>query len=86
MLKVYAAPWCPHCVRTVDFLKSNRIDFDYIDIEKQPGDVVDKIVEVNGGVDWVVPTLEYNGLWREGKVFNEKQLTADLKEMGLEIP
>ena len=86
MLKVYAASWCPHCVKTVDYLKRNRIDFEYIDIEKQPKQVVDKIVEVNGGVDWVVPTLEFNGKWREGKVFNEHRLAADLKEMGVEFP
>jgi mycoredoxin len=85
MLKVYAAGWCPHCVKTIDFLKSNHIEFDYIDIEKQPKQVVDLIVEVNGGVDWVVPTLEFNGQWREGKVFNENELVTDLKEMGLEF-
>ena len=86
MLKVYAAGWCPHCVRTVEYLKSNRIEFEYLDIERQPRDVVKKIVEVNGGVDWVIPTLEFNGLWREGKVFNELELAADLKKMGLELP
>ena len=86
MLKVYAAGWCPHCVRTVEYLKSNQIEFEYLDIERQPRDVVKKIVEVNGGVDWVIPTLEFNGLWREGKVFNEMELAADLKKMGLELP
>jgi len=86
MLKVYAAAWCPHCVKTVDFLKSSGIDFEYIDIEKQPREVVDKIVEVNGGDDWVVPTLEYGGQWREGRVFDKNQLTADLEKMGLTIP
>ena len=83
MLKVYAAEWCPHCVRTIEYLESNHIDFDYVDIEKQPRHIVDKIVEVNGGVDWVAPTLEFNGRWREGKVFDEKELVADLTEMGL---
>jgi len=86
MLKVYAAGWCPHCVRTVEYLKQNRIEFDYIDIEKQTGHVVDKIVEVNGGVEWVVPTLEYNGRWREGKAYDEMELAADLKELGLVFP
>ena len=83
MLKVYAAPWCPHCVKTVDYLKRNRIEFDYIDIEKQPSHIVKKVIDVNGGEDWVVPTLEFNGRWREGKVFDEKKLAADLKEMGV---
>ena len=86
MLKVYAAGWCPHCVRTIEYLKLNRIEFDYIDIEKQTRHVVDKIVEVNGGVEWVVPTLEFNGRWREGKAFDEMELASDLKELGLEFP
>jgi mycoredoxin len=85
MLKVYATGWCPHCVRTVEYLKLNGIDFDYIDIEKQTRHIVEKIIEVNGGVDWVVPTLEFKGRWREGKVFDEMELAADLKELGLEF-
>lgn len=85
MLNVYAATWCPHCIRTVEFLKSRGVDFNYIDIEKASPEVERKVVEVNGGDDWVVPTLEYNGKWRPGKVFNEKQLISDLKEMGLKV-
>ena len=83
MLKVYTAEWCWHCVKTIEYLKKNNIEFDCLDIEKQDRHIVDKIVEVNGGVDWVVPTLEFNGRWREGKVFNKKGLAADLKELGL---
>lgn len=85
MLKVYAAEWCSHCVRTIEYLKMKKIEFDYLDIEKQDKHIVDKIVEVNGGMDWVIPTLEFNGRWREGKVFDEKKLAADLKELGLEV-
>lgn len=85
MLKVYAAGWCPHCVKTVEYLKQNNIEYDYLDIEKQEQHIIDKIVEVNGGVDWVIPTLEFNGQWREGKIFDEMELVADLKELGLEF-
>ena len=85
MLKVYAAEWCPHCIKTIDYLKLNNIAFDYIDIEKQDGHIVDKVVEVNGGLEWVVPTLEFNGRWREGKAFDESELAADLKALGLEL-
>jgi len=86
MLKVYAAGWCPHCVKTIEYLDQNKIEFEYVDIEKQSKNIVDKIVDVNGGVDWVVPTLEFNGQWRAGKAFNEKELAADLKEMAVEFP
>lgn len=54
-----------------------------LDIEKQPEDVVKKVVEVNGGDDWVVPTMEYNGKWRPGQVFDAGKLEADLKAWGV---
>ena len=81
MLKVYSADWCPHCQDTVQFLNDNGIDFSYIDIETQPEHVVNKVIEVNGGFDWVVPTLEYCGQWREGKIFDAGELLKDLKQM-----
>ncbi|MCG8638344.1 MAG: glutaredoxin family protein [Desulfobacterales bacterium] len=86
MLKVYSAKWCPHCHQTIDYLNDNNIEFEYIEMELQPKQVIDKIVEINGGEDWVVPTLEYNGEWREGKIYNEKELYSDLKRMGVPVP
>ncbi len=83
MLNIYAAKWCPHCTKTVDYLKKSRILFNYIEIEEQPENIVQKVIEVNGGDDWVVPTLEYKGKWREGKVFNELELHFDLKKLGV---
>lgn len=83
MLNVYAASWCPHCQRTVEFLKERQIDFKYLNIEIQPADVVQKVIEANGGEDWVVPTFEYKGKWRKGKVFNAEELTKDLLGMGV---
>lgn len=83
MLNVYAADWCPHCTKTVEYLKKNNIEFNYIDIESQPEPVVNEVIRVNGGDDWVVPTLEFNGKWRPGKVFNEMELGADLKVLGV---
>jgi mycoredoxin len=83
MLNVYAASWCRHCQKTVEFLEENKIAFNYIDVETQPDDVVAKVVEVNGGFDWVVPTFEFNGKWRKGKVFDPRELTKDLVELGV---
>ena len=83
MLNVYAVDWCPHCKKTVGFLEKNRIAHRYLNMENQPDDVVQKIIEVNGGDDWVVPTLEYNGRWRPGKKFDETELREDLTEMGV---
>lgn len=85
VLNVYAAVWCPHCRHTVDFLEKHKIPFNYINIEDAPDNIVDKVVEVNGGVDWVVPTLELNGVWRPGKPYNEIDLVKDLKKLGIQL-
>lgn len=83
MLKVYAADWCTHCTRTIKYLKKNDIEFQYIDIESQPENIVSEVIRVNGGDDWVVPTLVFNGKWRPGKIFEETELASDLKILGV---
>jgi len=83
MLKVYIATWCPHCKAAIQYLAEQEIPFESIDIEQQAQEIVQKVIDVNGGLDWVVPTLEYKGQWREGKVFNAQELNADLKKLGL---
>ena len=83
MLKVYAWNVCPHCRRTVEWLKAHEVPYEYLEIEEQPPEVVRKVVEVNGGDDWMVPTLEYNGKWRPGKVFDAAELEADLRAWGV---
>ncbi len=83
MLKVYGAKWCLHCTLTAEYLTKKNIEFEYFEIEEQPKDIVQKIIDVNGGDDWVVPTLEYNGNWRKGKVFDENGLDSDLNKLGI---
>lgn len=83
MLKIYAAAWCPHCTKTIAHLKNCNIEFEYFEIELQPDTIIQKIIEINGGDDWVVPTLEFNGKWREGKIYDEKELDFDLGKLGL---
>ncbi|MBS1371689.1 MAG: glutaredoxin family protein [Lentisphaeria bacterium] len=83
MLKVYGWNQCPHTRHAVAWLKEHDIPFEYLEIEEQPKDVIRKVVEVNGGDDWVVPTLEYNGRWRPGEVFNPAKLEQDLKKLGV---
>ena len=72
MLNVYAWSVCPHCHRTIEWLKEHRIPFHYLEIEEQPK-----------GDDWVVPTLEYNGQWRPGQVYDPVKLEQDLHKWGL---
>lgn len=83
MLKVFYWSICPHCKKTMDFLQSHNIQFEALDIEKQPPNILKQVVDANGGEDWVVPTLEYKGQWRSGEFFNEKKLAADLHKWGL---
>ena len=83
MLNVYAWNVCPHCHRTIEYLKEHGIPFRYLEIEEQPRDVIRKVIDVNGGDDWVVPTLEYQGQWRPGQVFNAEKLEHDLRAWGL---
>lgn len=83
MLIVYSTFWCTHCVKTENYLKDRNIKFKSVNIETAPKEVVQQVIEANGGVDWVVPTLEFNGTWRPGKVFKPAELEKDLKEMGV---
>lgn len=83
MLKVYAAKWCPHCVKTVDWLKGRGIAHEYIDMDGVPPEVEEAVTQANGGDDWVIPTLEFKGKWRPGKFFRPDELEADLREMGV---
>ena len=85
MLHVYAASWCPHCTRTIAFLEKHGIAYTWIEIEKQPEAVIEKIIQVNGGDDWVVPTLEYKGKWREGRLYDEMTLLSDLQALGVPV-
>jgi mycoredoxin len=81
VLTVYHATWCPHCQHAIAWLKEKSIPFQLVDIERAEPAVVKKVVDVNGGDDWVVPTMEFNGKWRPGKVFNAVELESDLKKM-----
>lgn len=86
MLHLYSATWCPHCQKAIQWLTAHNIPFTVIDIETADPDLVSKVVQVNGGEDWVVPTLEYKGLWREGKIFNPDAFRQDLIRMGVIPP
>lgn len=83
MLNVYIWKECPHCKRTVDYLQKHNILFRSLEIEEQSPEVIARVIEVNGGDDWVVPTLEFNGKWRKGEIFDEVKLEKDLRDLGV---
>jgi len=47
-LTVYGAPWCPYCQRTKRFLEAQRVDFRYVDIDREP-DAVATLQQLQGG-------------------------------------
>ena len=83
MLNIYTLKECPHSRKTIVFLEENGIEFVNFDMNEQPDHVVQKIIEVNGGEDWVVPTLEFDGRWRKGKTFDAQELKKDLLDLGV---
>jgi glutaredoxin len=56
-LKVYGADWCRDCRRTKRFLVEQRVPFEWIDIERNPGEIVE--VERRGGGMRVIPTVVF---------------------------
>jgi glutaredoxin 3 len=46
-IKVFSLPTCPYCVQAKNYLKSKNIEFEEIDLEKQP-DWGPKMVEKSG--------------------------------------
>lgn len=48
-IKVYGAPWCPDCKRSKRFLAEHRVDFDWVDIDRDPGALAYVEREQNGG-------------------------------------
>ena len=48
MLKVYAWNVCPHCKKTVDWLQTHKIPFQYLEIEEQPKEIIQQVIDETG--------------------------------------
>ncbi|MDD4180976.1 MAG: glutaredoxin domain-containing protein [Victivallaceae bacterium] len=70
MLHVYGMKGCPHCHEALKWLNERKVPYVYLEVEDQPEPIIKKLIEINGGDDWVVPTLEFNGRWIPGEVFD----------------
>ncbi|MBQ4403397.1 MAG: glutaredoxin family protein [Selenomonadaceae bacterium] len=53
MVKVYTVKSCPYCAKTKKFLASKGVEFEELDIEKDPAarEACKKLT----GMDWAVP-------------------------------
>jgi thioredoxin reductase (NADPH) len=56
-IKLYGAQWCPDCRRSKAFLRDQRIEFEYIDLELQPAEV-NTVLELNDGKQ-IIPTIVF---------------------------
>ncbi|HSW57718.1 MAG TPA: mycoredoxin [Dehalococcoidales bacterium] len=54
---VYGTQWCPDCVRAKQVLNKNRVNYTWIDIEKDAA-AADYVVKVNKG-NRSVPTIVF---------------------------
>jgi glutaredoxin len=57
---LYGADWCPDCTRTKRFLEENNIEYEFMNIQKDPS-LTDKVVELNvklgNGPNRSIPTI-----------------------------
>lgn len=53
----YGANWCPDCRRSKDLLDSMGVEYDYIDLEKDPG-AAKRVEEINKG-EQTIPTIVF---------------------------
>jgi thioredoxin reductase (NADPH) len=56
-LRVYGAPWCPHCKRVKRFLAAHRVPYDNVDIDEQP-EAIETLKELQSGGQ-IIPTVVY---------------------------
>jgi mycoredoxin len=54
---MYSTPWCGYCTRLKGQLEREGVEFDVVDIERDPA-AAELVMSVNGG-NQTVPTLVY---------------------------
>lgn len=54
---LYGAEWCPDCRRSKAFLRDQRIEYTYVDLEEQPNEV-STVLEYNDGKQ-IIPTIVF---------------------------
>ena len=50
-MRVYGAPWWPHCRRAKKLLPAHRIAYNNVDIDGQP-DAIERLKELQSGGQW----------------------------------
>lgn len=77
-LKIFTSGWCPDCTAAKNLLKEKGIEFEEIDIDKNP-EAVTTVVNARG--KRVVPTLSYKGKFMDGNHFNREKFEKELEAL-----
>jgi thioredoxin reductase (NADPH) len=56
-LRLYSAPWCPHCRRVKKFLSAHRVEYEDLDVDQRP-ELIDQLRQLQGGGQ-IIPTVVY---------------------------
>src|SRR5205085_2900592 len=56
-LRVYGAPWCPHCKRVKRFLAAHRVAYENVDVDERP-ESIGTLKELQDGGQ-IIPTVIY---------------------------
>ena len=60
MVKVYTIQSCPYCAKVKKFLKSKDVEFEELDLEKDPA--AREACKKMTGMDWAVPATTIDGV------------------------
>ena len=64
-IKFYGATWCPDCIRSKAFLDEQKVEYEYINIEKVPG-AAEEVEKINNGYQ-SIPTI----IFPDGRILVE---------------
>lgn len=78
-IKVYGTMWCPNCTAAKQFLQDQRIDYEWIDIDADPGAAA-RVEEINNGMR-SVPTI----ILTDGSVIVEPSNDELARRLGLRL-
>ena len=76
-IRLYSTTWCGDCRRSKRFLQEHQIDFEEIDIEKNP-EAADVVISLNHGMR-SVPTI----VFPDGSVLVEPSNIALASKLGI---
>jgi len=75
---VFSSPACPYCVQVKEFLKESKVEFDVVDLGKEP-DKAQQLVEKTGQMGVPVTIIDNDGKEEIVVGFNQEQLKQILK-------